>query len=193
LANLLQIVDFSVLSRKGMVPLFLEFQVNPECAPFLVSSTRSLVWVSQFRNQVIRAAVRRDVPSRGHYFMEVVLSIEQMGVEAEWGNVHLLTRKGIETALEHLRFYDLSELELLVSEEGFEKDIAKAWRDIGGETILGVPFHLCSWLSPGYVVAAPKDKDFLGWAGWDDGRLVSVVHNAARGIAIARRPVKIVS
>jgi hypothetical protein len=192
LADLLLVVDFSVLSRKEMVPLLLEFQVNPECAPFLVSSTRSLVWVSQFRNHTIRAAVRRGVPSLGHYFMEVVLSVEAMGEEAQWGNIHPLTRKGIAAAMGHLESYDLSDLELLISEQGFDKDIAKAWQDKGGDTILGVPFQRCSWLSPGYVIAVPKDRDFLGWAGWDAGRLVSVVHNAGRGVAIARRPYKIV-
>lgn len=179
----------SIVGPRHKVPLMMEFQINPETSPFLVSSTRSLMWVSKFRENLIRAAVRRNVPSLGHYFMEVVLSVAQLGMEAEWGNVHPLSRKGIEAAVAHLGDYDLEDVVLLVSEEGFDKDIAKAWRDKGEEeTLLGKPYVRCDWLHPGYIVVVPQDRDNVGWVAWDAERLISVVHNAGRGIAIARRP-----
>ncbi|MDB4278183.1 hypothetical protein N9917_01135 [Deltaproteobacteria bacterium] len=194
MGSLLRVVDFGSINRqKNVVTLIMEFQINPDCAPFLVSSTKSLVWVSKFRNDVVRAAVRRGVPSIGHYFMEVVFSIAAMGEETEWGNVHPLTRKGIEASVEHLKYFDIEEVELLVSESGYEKDIAKAWRgkDEDGEPlILGTPFSMCAWLEPGYVVAVPSDRDFLGFLGWGNERMISLVHNAARGMAVARRAPK---
>jgi len=197
LADLLQVASLStIVAPKNKVALMLDFRINPDCAPFLVSSTRSLVWVSKFRNDIVRAAIRRGVPSIGHYFMEVVLSVEKMGGETEWGNVHSLTRKGIQAALDHLKFYEIEDVILLVSTEGFDKDIAKAWRKTGtGDeepTILGCPYALCDWLHPGYVVAIPRNREFIGFLGWGNGNMVSVVHNASRGIALARRPGKVI-
>lgn len=191
MSSLLRVVDFGAINRqKNVVPLIMEFQINPECAPFLVSSTKSLVWVSKFRNDVVRAAVRRGVTGLGRYFMEVVLSVSVMGDEAEWGNVHPLSRKGIEASVEHLRYFGIEDVELLISEAGFDKDIAKAWQgrsEDGDPTVCGVTYTTSSWLEPGYVVAVPTDRDFLGFIGWGEGRMISLVHNAARGMAVARR------
>ena len=191
MSSLLRVVDFGAINRqKNVVPLIMEFQVNPECAPVLVSSTKSLVWVAKFRNDVVRAAVRRGVTGLGHYFMEVVLSVSAMGDEAEWGNLHPLSRKGIEAGIEHLRYFGIEDVELLISEEGFDKDIAKAWQarnEDGDPTICGATYSTASWLEPGYVVVVPTDRDFLGFIGWGEGRMVSLVHNAARGMAVARQ------
>jgi hypothetical protein len=191
MSSLLRVVDFGAINRqKNVVPLIMEFQINPECAPFLVSSTKSLVWVSKFRNDVVRAAVRRGVGDLGHYFMEVVLSVSIMGDEAKWGNVHPLSRKGIEASIEHLRYFGIENVELLISEDGFDKDIAKSWRgtsEDGDPTICDVSYSTSPWLEPGYVVAVPADRDFLGFIGWGEERMISLVHNAARGMAVARR------
>ena len=117
-ASLLEIVNFDSTvkqTRRGAAaPLMMEFQVNAELAPFLVSSTRSVQWVSNTSETgTIRAAIRK----RHGIESEIVGAIIDAGLQAEWGNIHDLTTEGVLKCLEHVASYELAPLEIIVAED----------------------------------------------------------------------------
>jgi hypothetical protein len=99
-----------------------------------------------------------------------------MGQEAEWGNVQPFTFEGIKAAIEYVQSFDIPDVELLLPN--------KKPAIITGD--LGVPVHFAPWLPADCAVAVPKDRDFLGFMCHVKTSVVAVVHNASRGIAIAR-------
>ena len=81
-------------------------------------------------------------------------------------------------AVEHLRYYGLQEVEILVGSEGFGFDFVSP----------GVTVTTTSWLPDGMAVVVPRDRDCLGFvADLPSGMFVSVVHNPSRGMAVAVR------
>lgn len=175
-------------------PLLLEFQVQPETAPYLVTSTKSVVWIDEpmpatpdlwpngVPDHVVRVAVRPDLRRNlGQFFWEVTQVVENTGRRLEWGNVHPFTEGGIGDAAEHVAGYDLGELCLLIPRDESKlllKDIAL---DLG---LLPQP---CSWLQDGCAIVVPKNREYVGMLGLM-GRQGSVglVHNAARAMAVVR-------
>lgn len=181
---LLQVLGMGSISKKGASPLMMEFQVEADAAPFLVSSTDSLVWVPKAsKGSAVRAAVRRGVAHQGAFFMEVVDEVARQGIESDWGNVRPLTPEGVQEAIEHLRFYGLDELDALVPAESRAALVIM-------KQVQGVHVVPCPWLVGDQVVLVPSDRSFVGFVGYLDHKtVVSVVHNPSRGIAIARSPV----
>lgn len=161
-------------SRKN-VPLMMEFSVNPETAPFLVTSTRDFVWVTPRKDRV-RAATRvLGLPS---FFMEVVREVARQGAEAEWGNVHPLTEGGIKACIEHLQFYGLLDMEMLVTS------------DVEIEAPPEMTVRVAPWLDSGYVVVLPRERAYVGFVlTVPSGLGLCVFHNPSRAIAVARKVV----
>ena len=175
--------------KKGKaVPLIMEFVVNPDTGPFLVSkSSRSVMWVNPHAGRV-RAGVRKIVP--GTLFNEVVAAVAKLGTEAEWGNVHPFTGAGLVNAIAHLRSYDLSEIEILIHPQtsldaGFPPIMLSEDRE---PTLLGFPVMYAEWLDLTTIVVVPHERDFVGFLLQIDaaGTAVAVIHNASRGIGICR-------
>jgi len=143
----------------------LELQVpSKDCAPFLVSSTRDLLWVSASESGV-RVGVRQCPPS--DLFLSVVRAVADKGEAEGWDNVS----SSLGSAVAHLEHYGL-DYEVLVgkgiNEEGF--------------SCTGVP-----WLPAGWGVVVPLDRAYLGTVyEFGDGSIALLVHNAARGMAIVR-------
>jgi len=165
------------LNLKREVPVgMLSLRVNPWTAPWLVSgSTVPYVWVSKHRNGVVRAAIRKPYENESKLIIEAVM---EMGERAEWGNVHPLTPEGIQAAVTYLTHFDFdpAELELLAHPET-AKTLA----------FLKKKPTDTDWMPEGYVVVVPKERAFLGSLGRTDAGQISVlVHNAARGMAVAR-------
>lgn len=178
--NLLEIANYDRTvkhTRRGASPpLLLEFQVNRELAPYLVSSLRSVQWVRDAsQHDTIRAAVRR----REHVESEIIAAILQMGVEAEWGNVHALTTEGVAQCVEHLEYYEFGPLEFLVAPD----------TDLDGiELPDRVTQTRTKWVPQNALVVVPVDRGFVGTLGTiGKHKAVAVVHNPSRGIAIACR------
>ena len=97
-ASLLTIV---AMPKPERPPLMLELQVpSKECAPFLVSSTRSLLWV-EASDSGVRAGVRQCSPS--DLFFDLVEKVADKGESEGWGNVV----SSVEEGEEHLRYYGL--------------------------------------------------------------------------------------
>jgi hypothetical protein len=178
--RLLEVANFDATvkqTRRGASPpLMMEFQVNPELAPFLVSSTRSVQWVAGASGTgMLRAAVRK----RQGIESDVVGAILQMGREAEWGNVHPLDSEGVRRCVEHVAYYDLAPVEILVASD----------TDLDGVSLPeGVNVLHAEWLPRDVLVVVPVDRGFVGTMGTiGKHKAVAVVHNASRGVGVAWR------
>lgn len=178
--NLLQVVSFDHTVRQtkkgARAPIMMEFTVNPELAPFLVSSMNSVAWVPKAsKTGNVRAAVR----PRDGFESDVVASVVSFGKDAQWGNVHPLTTEGVELCVEHLEYYELGPLELVVNPDTDLEDV---------ELPEHVNYAEAGWMPVDAVAVVPMDRGFLGTMGViGQGRIVAVLHNPSRGIAVAWR------
>lgn len=171
MANLLKIVSFNKDSKK--TPLAYEFQVDGSSSPFLITNSKSLLWVNAPNNK-IRAGVRLGCSVK-EFFLEVLEEIIAVGLEAEWGNVHSFDQEGIATALDYLKGYDIGSVEVLVNPKS---------RSLLSN--LGIKITNTHWLPQNYAVFVPQDRDFLGFIGLVGNDFVSVIHNPSRGVSVAR-------
>lgn len=163
-------------TKRGTVsPQLMEFPVNPELGPFLVSSSRSVTWVAKTSKEgLIRAAVR----PRPGIEAEVVAAIATMATTMQWGNVHPLTTKGVAGCVEHLRSYGFTELQMLISSETEVGHIEHE-----------VPVVKASWMPLNAAVLVPLERSYVGMLGSvGPDKAVLVVHNASRGVAVAWNP-----
>lgn len=170
MANLLKVLQFKKTKK---TPLAYEFQVDGASAPFLITNSKSLLWVDA-PNNVVRAGVRLNCKVRD-FFLEVLEEVMAVGKQAEWGNVHSFDDKGISLALSYLQDYDVGSVEVLVNPESLSS-LGK----------LGVKVTVANWLPKEYAVFVPENRDFLGFVGCVGEDFVSVVHNPSRGLSIAR-------
>lgn len=189
-STLLQVITHEKPQRRAgkTVPLMLEFPVNPELSPFLVSSSRGLLWVGAHEGRV-RAATRK-VENLTDYFLEVVQEVAEIGQREKWENVYPLTKAGIQGAIDHLNFYDLKELEILAHPETEWGKIESEWgAQEGNKTVplalLGLPLQPAPWLPPNTVLVIPRDRQYVGFVLLYQELICSVIHNASRGIGIA--------
>jgi len=177
--NLLEIVSFDDTiknTRNGRVqPQMLEFQVNPELAPFLVSSTRAVMWVEKSgSSDNIRAAVR----ARRGLYAELIGAVVEMSVRADWGNTQPLTTAGIKSCCDHLKFYGLEKIEALVAPD----------TDVSKVDFKKLHVVHAKWVPLDAVVLVPVDRGFVGTLGTlGSHKAVALVHNASRGMAVAYR------
>jgi len=208
---LFQRLASQAMKRRGTVPLMLEFTVAEETAPYLVSSSSSVMWINEAHpGPVVKAAVRNMTV--GAFFAEIVEAVEAMGRQQQWGNSHPLTIEGLREAIAHVEFYELGPLELLTPRahqatevalldptdegEGVEEDgqrvepvdlMPPELRPLIEST--GLPFRPSSWVPDDTIIVVPKDRSFVGLVVQvTTKQYAGVVHNAARGIAIARGP-----
>lgn len=167
--------------KKKPIPLILEWAVNGDTAPYLVTSTGEVLWIEDpHEGNIIRAAVRQ-ISDPGILFREILEEVFRRGKEDEWGNTQPYTANGLTGAIEHLQSYDFADLEILVSKKTKEHPRA-VWLNKD----FGFPLKPTSWLPDECAVVVPKDRDFVGVLGYlDMKRAAAVVHNASRGIAIA--------
>ena len=198
------------MQRQGTLPLMLEFTVVDETAPYLVSSSSSVLWVEEAHpGSIVKAAVREV--SLGDFFREVIEAVAAMGRQQEWGNVQPLTQQGLRAAIEHVSYYDLGPLELLIPRahpvgEDEDEDEPSVEVPVGAPEApsrtspaslmpldlrpilseFSLPFRPSTWVPQGMVVVVPKDRMFVGTVSQvTPKKLAAVIHNAARGIAIA--------
>lgn len=177
--DLLRVYTFG-LGVKKAAPLMMEFPINPEMGPFLVSSTRGVMWVWAHASKV-RAAFRPM--QRGLFFSEVLEAVVEMGMESEWGNVRSFSPEGLLQAVAHLRSYGFDDVEVL-SHPDTEWGVDFLKND---KTVLGFPLEEADWVPRGTLAVVPQDRDYVGsvhLCGGSHG--IAVVHNASRGIAVCR-------
>lgn len=172
---------------KGGDPLCIEFPVNPETAPYLVTSLHGLRWVERHSvtetpkaEAVVRSMVRDTTPEE--VFTQVVNEVKKAGIKQKWGNVLPLTPAGFVAAQEYLASYELTEVDVLAPlsptdpARMFLKQMEK-------------PYQPCAWMPGGTLAVVPKDRSFVGVVGMiTQKKLAGVIHNAARSIALLTAP-----
>lgn len=182
MSNLLQVTRFQsqAMQKKGVRPLLLEFQVSPESAPYLVTSTQGVLWVEEpFPGNVIRSAVR-EMGAPGALFTEMVQAVATRGVDDAWGNVFPYTQSGLESAMAYLESYGLDDVEVLVPTKS--APTRPEWMKTAK---CGHHVRPASWVPEGWAIVVPIDKGFVGMLGHlSPKHVVAAVHNASRGIAI---------
>jgi len=145
----------------------------PEAGPFLVTSSRSVLWIERaFGEGFLRVAVRKE--AKAALYRTIVEEIAHEGVLREWGNVQPPTTEGILEGMKHLYYYDMSDLSLLYGEEfdiGMAPDISRIPAD---------------WLPPTWAVLVPE-RTYVGTLYLlGEGFLGAVVHNPSRGVVVLR-------
>lgn len=174
--QLLDRVLFLKEAKEHGVPSIMEFEADPSLAPFLVSSTRSVMWAEELSHEgFLRAATR---PVEGLY-QEIVIAIAERALEEDWENIYDLNESGVSQAILDLRSVGVEEWEILVCPTLLEK--VQSWAPEQSEQIVKA-----DWLPLKSLVVVPKDRSLLGTEGYF-GDLVglAVVHNARHGIGIA--------
>jgi len=170
---------------KKAIPVALEFTVDPASAPYLVTSSTSFVWVPEAAsNKTVKAAIRTGTKTLGELYRGVVEEVAEKGVELKWENVHPNTPKGVLAAIQHLRYYEFNDIEIMTTPAMLEKH-GEVWSKTKG--LKEIPISAVQWLPDDWVVAVPQDRSFVGFVSLvGPGSIVGVVHNPSRGIAIAR-------
>lgn len=164
----------------------MEFPVNPETAPFLVTSTEALLWTMEaFPGDIVRAAIRQKA-TKEDVFREAFESIAVMGKEAEWGNSHPFTEAGFTAALGHVLGYDLDDLEFLAPMVREKDHKLGAYKRPKWMSSLSLPPKPTSWLPDDGAIIVPKNREFVGFIGLVGTGVVAVIHNASRGIGVLR-------
>lgn len=170
--DLLEEIRFPLKGSRA--PFLMEIPVSPESAPYLVTGTRSLLWIEAPRNGVIRSGIRSGSPDPAFY-RALVGEISSQGGKRGWGNSFPSTTAGMGKAVEYLRGYGFEESVLLVSPGSKIKPPS------------GVEKVPVSWISSGSVLV-PKDRSYLGVLGFlGDKNWTAVVHNPSRGMAVLGR------
>lgn len=181
MSNLLTIsrTQFKAVSE-GKIPLILEFKVNPQTAPYLVSSSSGMMWIEKAHpGDIIKAAVR-EVKAPGDLFLEVVQNVRARGLEHEWGNVHPFTEEGLTKAIDHVEGYEMGDLIILTPMK--RGKTRPAWFK---PEKYGLPFRPCSWLPKKLAVVVPADLAFVGMlTHLTRTRVAVAVHNPSRSIGI---------
>lgn len=196
------------MRKPGAVPFELHGQVNPDAGPFLVTKAKGgVIWVDSTATGSIRSGVCKATP--GDIFNWVVDAVEDQGRKLEWGNVHPYSPAGIKAAADHLNFYGVTDIEILVPpiqlpegirpekdpqlEEGLEKILGKQEPRVAprpdwlNPTDIGLPFCITSWLPDNCAVVVPGERIQVGELTHVSAHYLSaIVCNPSRTIAIAR-------
>lgn len=190
MSNLLQVVRVNpkTATKKGNIPLILEFKVHADTAPYLVTSTDGLMWIEVAHpGDIVKAAVR-DIESPAELFWAMTLSVIQRGKRDEWGNVHPFTKAGVLAAVAHLEDYELGDLEILVPRVRNKKNKDGKYQRpkwLHFEE-LGYPVRPSAWVPDDCAVVLPKDRDFVGLLSHLGPKQVAgAAHNPSRSIAVA--------
>lgn len=171
MSGLLQLIKIE--TKK--VPLMVELQVDPTIAPYLVSSTKSFIWLKKpLRNNFLRVAVRNETLE--NLYGEIAQSIYETGKDCKWENSYSLSKMGLRRAIEYLDYYGIKDLEILSCDTD----------PLGiGSSFDKLPVSKVSWLDNCYLVV-PQDRSYLGSVSdFGDGNYAVLIHNPSRGIAFS--------
>ena len=146
---------------------------DPNAGPFLLTSSRSLLWVERaFESGFLRVAVRQM--GADDLYGDIIAEIAREGVVREWGNVVEPTTAGVESGLAHIAYYGLPQPTLLY---GASFDIGLA------PEMERVPV---SWLPSSWGVLVP-DREYVGTVYlFGEGYVGAIVHNPSRGVVVLK-------
>lgn len=174
MSDFLQICHIPIKDN-GRLPLMLEFPTDERLLPILVSSTRSVLWVHKMNGSVIRAAIR-EYENLGVFYCEILNAIVDKGIKHQWENSFEFSSSRLKLAIEYINYYGIEEVEILTRDP----------EQLSSFDLPDIPVVSSDWIPPEAAVVIPQNKEFLGFVGLvSEGKLVSVVHNAVRGVGIA--------
>ena len=189
--SLLQVLAPTGETKPKGSAMVLEFPVDSRLGPYLVSmgavKSDPALWLRRSHGGKVRAAPR-DI-SLFDWFVEVIVAVTEKSRAEGWGNVQPLSKKGIQKCIDHVREYGLQDLMILAHPDTDWPSIDPNWTVKEGDlpmALLGLPLQPATWLDPKVLVITPKNREYVGFVQLIDHRVVSVVHNASRGLAIAR-------
>jgi len=155
-------------------PLMTEVPVEPDLAPFLVTSTKAVTWIGRAVGGRVRSAIRTVNPN--DHYAELVEAIATKSVEDGWGSVFPFSEAGVTQGEAYLREHGLTDLSLLVSDG-----------DALTSPSEGVEVVLTKWLPAGTAVLLPTDREYVGVTlDFGNGSIATVIHNASRGVVVLR-------
>lgn len=175
MSHLLKLVKFDKV-KPSIQPLAFEFQANKEATPFLVSTSKSLLWITEAPTNVVRAAVRPKTKIQDFY-LEVIQEVVEVGEECSWGNNYSFNKEGVLSAVSYVKSYGIEEVVCLLSSS------TKSRTNFLQGT--GVEFSICNWLPQDFIAVVPKDRSLLGFVGVMNSGFVSVIQNPSRCLAFA--------
>ena len=175
MSHLLKLVKFDKV-KPSIQPLAFEFQANKEATPFLVSTSKSLLWITDAPTNVVRAAVRPKTKIQDFY-LEVLQEVKEVGQECSWGNSFSFSKEGVLSATAYVKSYGVGEVVCLLS--------SPTRASVAFLQGTGLEFSICNWLPQGFIAIAPKDTSFLGFVGVMNTGFVSVIQNPSRCLAFA--------
>lgn len=176
-------ITSAALQRQDVAPVMSAFPVAPECAPFLVTSSSALVWIPQAFvegtgpgvTHYVKATFRSKVPDLGTFYREVADEVRKTSLAHGWGSVQKGTAEGIKAAIEYVKSYGLDKVEILAPPKS----------GLTPKTF-GMDIRAAPWLSPDCYIVVPVDRRDLGFVSpAGPGTIISVIHNASRGMAFA--------
>jgi hypothetical protein len=146
---------------------------DPNAGPFLITSSRSLLWVERaFESGFLRVAVRQM--GAHDLYGDIIAEIAREGVAREWGNIVEPTPAGVAAGLAHIAYYGLPQPTLLY---GTSFDIGLA------PEMERVPV---SWLPPSWGILVP-DREYVGTVYlFGEGHVGAIVHNPSRGVVVLK-------
>ena len=145
---------------------------DPDAGPFLISSSRGLMWVERaFGGGFLRVAIRRVEPH--DLFRSVVREVSREGNNRGWGNTFPATASGVDSAFAHVDYYELPNPMLLHG---------ATWTEIPE----GRLSRRVEWMPEGWAIVLP-DREYVGTVfTLGDGHVGLLCHNPSRGMAILR-------
>lgn len=178
--DLLQVLQApSDALRRSATPLAAELPVDPQTAPYLVTTTKSLLWHPTDFNGKVRAALRTD--KLDFLYAEIIKEVCTTSIEAGWGSVFSYDLHGLDQAIAYVHSYGMADVDILAPDTALDGLLGNM------TTYMGKQIVRVGYLPARTVVVVPKDRDYLGIVmqlGDLDRRLL-LVHNPARGMAVA--------
>lgn len=157
----------------------IEFLVNPDAAPFLVSrqdpKKSPFLWVpNSSRRKTVRAAFRSPL----NWEREAIVEIHDTALQKQWGSVFPFKAEGVHEAWTYLTYHNIPDVEVVFSSEAEKASLPF------GPVLSSLPVAVESWVPPGLAVLLSKDRGYFGIKGKSrSGFEVVCVHNPGRGMA----------
>ena len=160
----------------GKQPLMLQLPVPDDTAPYLVSSSRSFMWIQQTSKAVVRTAVRQSQPGGfGPLWWQVISACHAEGVQRKWGQTARCTLAGVKKVIGFVKEYNPNEPLTLLCSPSVSLKLGKHGTCV-----------VAPWLPGKTVVVIPTDRLLIGnLLLLGDAHWAMVVHNASRTIGIA--------
>jgi len=162
-----------VVMDGSRTPLMLEVPVAPDLGPYLVTSSKDLMWIGKaFPNGAVRTAVRSI--TKPSLYRSLLTRIVTRSRKSNWGSVQPPTVDGMRDAINYLADYGLLDIEVQYG-EGFDTSVIPD----------DIPTHAARWVPPGWAAVLPADRDFVGTTfEFGEGKYATLIHNAARGVCV---------